>query len=267
VKIIAINGSPHRNGLTQQLLDQAVEGAESQGLEVERWFLADYHIEPCQACRGSNCWTTGKCTKFEDDLPKLNEELDRAYGLIFGAPVYYLDMNAIPKNFLDRTRLLNANGKPAMGIAVAGGSGKGLTSALKSLYYYFFCVSLRGIHPLPVCRFNFEVALKEAYEGGVEVARKASQVEPFSGLADRFVWHRNTKFMDFDIIDENLYLDQLIIENTKPSDEFGRKELEIAKNEYEIASELVQQGRKDEAAPHIEKAYIHGSTAWNSVHK
>ena len=267
MKIIAINGSPHRNGLTQGLLDQATKGASSQGSEVEKWFLADYHIEPCQACRGSNCWTTGRCTRFEDDLPRLNEELDKAGGLIIGAPVYYLNINAISKNFLDRTRLLNANGKPAMGIAVAGGSGKGLTSALKSLYYYFFCVNLRGIHPLPVSRFNFEEALKEAYEGGVEVARKASKVEPFTGLADRLVWHRNIKFMDFDIIDENLYLDQLIIENTKPSDEEGKKELEIAKSEYEIASKLVQQGKKDESAPHIERAYIHGTRAWNSAHK
>lgn len=265
MKIVTINGSPRRDGLTQQLIDQAIIGIESQGAQAEHIFLADYHIEPCQDCRDRTCWSGGEC-RFSDDLPGLNAKLDAADGIVLGAPVYYLDINGITKNFLDRTRPQNLNGKPAMGIAVAGGTGKGLTSALKSIYYYFFCVGLRGSNPLPVSRFNFARALAEAKQKAADLVEKAKDRKPFRNLAEKFVWHRNIRFMDFDIIDENLYLAGLVIENTHPKSEKGKKDLQEAMREYQQAVEFITQGKKDEAAKYIEAAYVHGTTVWNEGH-
>jgi len=91
--------------------------------------------------------------------------VDAADAYVLGAPVYYLDVNGLTKDFMDVISMPNSNGRPALGIVMAGGTGKGLTSALKSIYYFFF-KGLRGIDPLQVSRFNFDQALEEAYGSG-----------------------------------------------------------------------------------------------------
>ena len=58
VKIIAIYGSPRRDGNSATLLKQAVMGARQEGAEVEEVFLRDYKISPCLEIY--QCIKTGK---------------------------------------------------------------------------------------------------------------------------------------------------------------------------------------------------------------
>lgn len=138
---------------------------------------------------------------------------------------------------------------------MAGGTGKGLTSALKSIYYFFFCKGLRGINPLPVSRFNYDKALKEACDSGgflVQLSRKPSKKTRVEwDLTDRISYHYGLRFMNYDMVDEILLLTEQLMEISK---EKGVN-IEEAKMEYERAKQLINQGRKDKSIKYAVKAY------------
>ena len=50
VYIIAINGSPRKNGNTAALLNKALEGASSQGATTEMINLYDLNFKGCMSC-------------------------------------------------------------------------------------------------------------------------------------------------------------------------------------------------------------------------
>jgi len=238
MRVLGIVGSPHKDGLTNKLIASAIRGSEDADSQTEVIYLIDYNIPQ---------WSEGHRRAPEE----LEEVVDGADAYILGAPVYYLDINGLTKDFMDVIRMPNSDGKPALGIAVAGGTGKGLTSALKSIYYFFFCKGLRGINPLPVSRFNFDKALKEAYDSGRLLAQQTKPRRPFRDLTEGITYHFRLKYMNYDIVDEILLLTEQLMESSKK----GRVDISEAKMKYEKARELINQGRKAESIKHAVKAY------------
>ncbi|MDR2657827.1 MAG: flavodoxin family protein, partial [Oscillospiraceae bacterium] len=49
-KVIAINGSPRKNGNTATLLQKAMDGAASVGAETELVHLVDLNYKGCVSC-------------------------------------------------------------------------------------------------------------------------------------------------------------------------------------------------------------------------
>lgn len=129
MKIVAIIGSPRPKGNTSILVDAALEGAVALGCEVEKIMLCQYKIE---GCRGHDrCSTYDKC-KIEDDIPMILDKFRTADGTILATPVYYYNMSAQMKTFIDRNYFLYTHGirikSRCMGlIVVAGGSGEDIT--------------------------------------------------------------------------------------------------------------------------------------------
>ncbi len=230
-------GSPRKNGLTNSLVRETLKGAEKEGAESRIVYLIDYDIRP---------WTPESPKAPEE----LNEIMREADGYIIGAPVYYLDVNGLTKNFMDTIDLGDSNGKPGLGIAVAGGTGKGLVLAIKSIYYFFFCKNIRAIEPLPVSRFNLRSALKRAHELGRELTKKARKREPFKSLEERISYFSRIKYLEMDMVDEILLLARQLLE-TSPKAEYKEKARELC----EKASELIRSGRKLEAIPYAVRAY------------
>ena len=187
VRIVGIVCSPHKGGMTFHLTQQALAGAKSKGADVSMEFLADGKMEPCLGCDG-NCWDTLECVN--DPIPgDLMKRLQEADGLVMAVPVYCWQMNSLTHLFIDKMRwntgsvLAPRNRRAAFGIACAGGSGTGCVLALQALYRYFYNWAFHGIHPLPVTRFNYDQALKEAYAGGEELVETLrGGLEPFPGL-------------------------------------------------------------------------------------
>ena len=238
MKVLGIVGSPHKDGRTDKLVTKAIEGSEEAGGQTEIVYLVDYDIPQ---------WSEGHTIAPRE----LSEIVDKADAYVLGAPVYYLDVNGLTKDFMDVVSMPSSNGKPALGIAMAGGTGKGLTSALKSIYYFFFCKGLRGINPLPVSRFNFDKALKETYDSGKLLVKLSEDRKPFINLTDRIAYHHSLKFMNYDIVDEILLLAEQLLEISIEKE----AEIEKAKTEYEKAMRLIEQGRKVESIKHAVKAY------------
>ncbi len=50
MKVVAFNGSPRKSWNTATLLNQALEGAASQGAETELIHLYDYSYKGCISC-------------------------------------------------------------------------------------------------------------------------------------------------------------------------------------------------------------------------
>lgn len=103
VKVMGIVGSPRIRGNTSFLVKKALESAEKSGAETELIHLGKMDISPCTAC--NTCKKTGKCS-IDDDMDSLLEKASSADGLIIGSPVYFGNVTAQTKIFMDRSRPL-----------------------------------------------------------------------------------------------------------------------------------------------------------------
>jgi multimeric flavodoxin WrbA len=96
---LGLVGSPIRGGNVDLLVDRVLAGAASQGARVEKVFLNDLTIRPCQSCGpGSHA---GHC-RLDDDMRQVHALLDAADILILGTPVYFDTVSAQTKLMIDR---------------------------------------------------------------------------------------------------------------------------------------------------------------------
>ena len=131
MKVIAIVGSPHANGNTSYLADQALKELSSQGVETEKIVLGQCVINPCQG--HDKCGTFIEC-KQKDDAPGIIEKFNQADGIILASPVYFFDITAQMKAFIDRNFFTFTHGgqkkaRCAGLIAIGGGGGADETIA------------------------------------------------------------------------------------------------------------------------------------------
>ncbi len=104
MKIVAVNGSPRKNWNTHVLLNKALEGAQSEGAETELINLYDLTYKGCtgcMACKLKNGKSLGRCN-LNDELKPVLETIHSCDGLILGSPIYFSDVSAMTKAFLER---------------------------------------------------------------------------------------------------------------------------------------------------------------------
>ncbi|OOM77611.1 flavodoxin family protein [Clostridium sp. BL-8] len=103
MKIIAINGSPRKNKNTVTLLNKALEGAKSQGSEIELINLYDLKYRGCISCFACKRkdGEHGKCA-MKDDLTPVLEKLKTADAIIFGSPIYNMNITSGISALLER---------------------------------------------------------------------------------------------------------------------------------------------------------------------
>ncbi len=246
--VLGIVGSPRKKGRTNRLIDAVLEGAESKGMRVKKIFLVDYEIKPYTGLGGSL-----EAFKYcPEELSKLCEE---ASAIALGAPVYWGDINGMTKDFMDTVRISNSNGKPALGIAIAGGSGKGLLSGVQTIYHFFFHRQMRGIDPTPVSRFNLQEALEQLKVSGAKLVDLSKEMTAFSGEKNEDRWpevlshYTSLKYLNCDPLDEFIMLARQLIRISE-----GDK-VEKAKAELDKAFALIQKDRRVEAARYAVRSY------------
>ena len=246
--VLGIVGSPRKNGRTNQLVAAALRGADAAGAHTRRIFLADYAIAPFLGSGGSQ-------EAFDDGPAELSQLCGQADALVLGAPVYWGDINGLTKDFMDTVRTPGENGKPALGIAIAGGSGKGLLSGVQSLYHFFYHRQMRAIDPTPVSRFNMAEALDALHTSGVRLVEMAGDVQPFPGDARDERWgavlahYCTLPYLDRDPLDEFVMLAEQLIRTSH-----GNRVAQ-AQAELDRALALIEQGQRSAAAPHAFRAY------------
>jgi len=188
-KIIAIYGSPRREGNTATLLKKAVEGARDGGAEVEEIVLRDLKMSPCLEIYG--CKNAGEC-RLKDDFQTARDQILAAQGLMLASPVFFYTVSAHTKILMDRFQSLwvkkywiDDTGKKspsaerkALFISVGATRGKKLFDGiLLSLKYFFDVIDMKLWKTLLYRGLDFEgdvlkfpEYLDEAYEAGKEFA-------------------------------------------------------------------------------------------------
>ena len=111
-KILALQGSPRKKGNSITLAEQIVKGAESVGAAVEKIYLHDKDISPCQACYACQRPDSIGCA-IDDEMQPIYNKLIKADCWIIASPVYWFSMSAQTKLFMDRCFALPAYKKDA----------------------------------------------------------------------------------------------------------------------------------------------------------
>lgn len=119
MQIIGVCGNYRPGGVTERLLDAALEGARAAGAAVDVLTLRDLNFEFCRNCK--HCWQSpgdgpaADCV-IRDDLTPWLERIAAADGLILAAPVNFGSLTALFKKFQERclvlTRLNPLTGLP-----------------------------------------------------------------------------------------------------------------------------------------------------------
>ena len=137
LKVLLVNGSPHKEGCTFTALHEVAETLQSENIQTEIYWIG---IKPLAGCIGCGaCSSTGKC--FMNDI--VNEFLDKAKGydgFVFGAPVHFFAIPGLMTSFMNRAFYAARTGgqfqaKPAA--AVTSSRRAGSLSTLDQFNRYF----------------------------------------------------------------------------------------------------------------------------------
>lgn len=116
MKFIGINGSPRKGWNTSTLVKNALEGAKSEGADIEMIDLYDLDFKGCISC--FNCKrkdrTVQTCQKC-DGLKPLLEKITTCDGLILGSPIYMGNISGEMQSFVERLTFphISYNGSPS----------------------------------------------------------------------------------------------------------------------------------------------------------
>lgn len=107
-KAIGINASPRKNWNTAQVVQKALEGAASAGAETRLVNLYDLDFKGCASCFACKRHEKNAAIcVLNDDLHPLLEEVMSSDVLILGSPVYFGDLTASLRAFMERILFMN----------------------------------------------------------------------------------------------------------------------------------------------------------------
>lgn len=140
MKVLLINGSPHKNGCTNRALEEVAKTLEHEGVDTEIYWLGVKPVGGCMAC--FKCIETGSCV-INDCVNEFRQKAYSADGFVFGSPTHYAGATGNLVGFLDRLFFSEFQGnankafylKPAA--AVVSARRAGTTTVFSQLVKYF----------------------------------------------------------------------------------------------------------------------------------
>lgn len=135
MKVLMLNGSPHKNGCTNRALEEIAAQLTKEGIESEIVWLGSKPVGGCAGCGA--CRKLEKCA-FDGGVNEFVEKAKSADGFVFGSPVHYASACGNVTAFLDRAFYSGGaafRGKP--GAAIASARRAGTTATLDQLGKYF----------------------------------------------------------------------------------------------------------------------------------
>lgn len=140
MKVLLVNGSPHRNGCIARALEEIDTVLKEEHIETGQFWIGGRPVGGCVDCHA--CDKLGKCV-YNDVVNEFRELAQSADGFVFGAPVHYAHAAASLLGFMDRLFYSDGRagtqsifkGKPAA--AVASARRAGTTAALDDIQKFF----------------------------------------------------------------------------------------------------------------------------------
>jgi multimeric flavodoxin WrbA len=156
VKILGIMGSPRIGSNTDLLLDEVLEGAQSEGAEVEKIVVDKLKIAPCKEYLG--CFRDGNCV-IRDDMDNIYPKLLQADGIVVASPMFFYGVTAQLKALIDRCQALwakryilhNLPEKVRKGVFIAVGATRGkrlFDGSILTIKYFFQAIGVEYVGEL-----------------------------------------------------------------------------------------------------------------------
>ena len=169
MNIVGILGSPNPRGRTARAAEALLLGAGGEGVLWDLLILPERDLARCRQCDEDGwgrCQRRGLCVQ-QDQFAQVVERIREADAVVFATPVYFSDLSESMRALLDRLRRIcfhrearadRIQGKPVIGICVAGGGGGGAPRCTVSLERVLLDCGFDVVDMVPVRRQN--LALK-----------------------------------------------------------------------------------------------------------
>jgi multimeric flavodoxin WrbA len=108
-RVLILTASPRNNSNSTILAHKAAEGVNAVGGEADVVSIGNLKIAPCNACDVCRIKPEAGCV-IKDDMQPLYQKIKDAQGIIFATPVYWFNMSAQMKLFIDRTYAIHGEG-------------------------------------------------------------------------------------------------------------------------------------------------------------
>lgn len=179
LKILLINGSPHRNGNTFIALSEVAKALEAERIKTEIFPIGNRPIQGCIACY--KCNKTGICVFKDKPYLTLRQKTEEADGIIIGSPVYFGGPSGTLCSLLDR--LFYSSGhlvqyKPAASVVVCRRGGA--SASFDRLNKYFTILNM------PVVASNYWNSVHGRNPG--EALQDAEGLQTMRTLARNMAW-------------------------------------------------------------------------------
>jgi len=181
-KIIAINGSPRKDGNTAHMLKTVLDVCSKAGHETELYQAGGREVRGCLACYGC-IDRPGRCAT-DDWINELYPKMAEADAILIGSPTYFADLTPEVKAIIDRTgfvsRFDDMRFSRKIGAGVSAVRRAGSIHVLDSINHFFLIsdMIIPGSSYWNLCLANDPDEYKDDDEG----------VETMERLGENIVW-------------------------------------------------------------------------------
>lgn len=100
MKVLLVNGSPHKNGCTNVALEEVASKLKKSNIETEIFWLGTNPVAGCIGC--NKCLKTNNRCFIDDKVNEFLDKVESANGFVFGSPVHFAAASGALTSFLDR---------------------------------------------------------------------------------------------------------------------------------------------------------------------
>ncbi len=179
MKVLLVNGSPHKEGCTYTALREVAEALEKNGVETEIIWLGVGEIAGCIGCGA--CAKNGEGCFRKDIVNDFVEKAVQADGYIFGTPVHSAAAAGALTSFMDRAFYSGGAkmaGKPAATVVSCRRGGASATFDQINKYY--------TINNMPVVSSQYWNQVHGSNAG--EVVKDEEGMQTMRTLGNNMAW-------------------------------------------------------------------------------
>ena len=169
MKILVLNGSPHLDGATSDMVNAFTKGALEAGHEIVSINVARKNIQGCLACEYCRKKEKGVCVQ-KDDMQEIYPEILSSDMVVFASPIYYFTLSAQLQAVIQRSYAIDIPKKvKKVAMILSSGSkyvyGPAITAYYQSIVEYWG-VENAGIFTANGRQNKSEKKRKELYRFG-----------------------------------------------------------------------------------------------------
>lgn len=143
MKILVLNGSPHLDGATWDMVNAFAKGALEAGHEVVTINVAHKNVRGCMACEYCREKEKGVCVQ-KDDMQAIYPEILSSDMVVFASPIYYFTLSAQLQAVIHRTYAIDIP-KNVRKVALIMSSGSQFVYGPAIAQYYQSIVEYWGV--------------------------------------------------------------------------------------------------------------------------